>query len=227
MKPDWNAPEIADGPGLFYESRRYIGRLYREVRLTVPHIQQPTFQPLDGLPSVKGLLESLRRTKFVARDPIERAIYGQVSTLIQMEALVSSTYFHAKDMSSAFVDYVQTLRHISASFGVSHQRATKLTEEELVAGTIVAQSSQPRARSEATSQMREQTTLLANRISATITEDHNGMESLNRAWLAFKISRLQPAAFGSRSFRLIAIYEIFSAMRAIEMEERFPEQINS
>ncbi|KIP09624.1 hypothetical protein PHLGIDRAFT_28970 [Phlebiopsis gigantea 11061_1 CR5-6] len=221
MKPDWNAPEIADGPGLFYESRRYIGRLYREVRLAVPRVQQPTFHPLDGVPSVKAILDSLRQSKVVARDPIEIAISSQVPTSIQTEVLASTTYRHAKDMSSAFVDYVQTLRHISASFGVSHQRASKLTEEELVVGTIVAQSSQPRARSEATSQMREQTTLLANRISAMITESHDGKESLNRAWLAYKISRLQPAAFGSRSFRLIAMYEIFSAARAIEVEEKF------
>lgn len=45
--------------------------------------------------------------------------------------------------------------------------------------------------------------------------------STKRAWLAYKISTSQPTAFGFRSFGLIAIHEIFVAVRTIETVEKF------
>lgn len=54
MKPDWNAPEVADGPGLYYTSRRFIGRLYREVQLSVSRAQPSPRRPLDEILNTPG-----------------------------------------------------------------------------------------------------------------------------------------------------------------------------
>ncbi|KIP09625.1 hypothetical protein PHLGIDRAFT_503395 [Phlebiopsis gigantea 11061_1 CR5-6] len=160
IKPDWNAPEVAEHAslGLYYESRRCIGCLYREVQLTDPQTERPNRH------------------------------------------------------------YVQTLRHIAASFNIAYRRVARLTEEEVVVGTIIAQSSQPRMRQGAISEMREQGSILVNRIAIQLAgpDGDDKEEMLKRAWLAYRISTLHPDAFGSRSFGIVAMHEIFDAVKSIE-----------
>ena len=96
-------------------------------------------------------------------------------------------------------------------------------EAEVVIGTIVAKTSQPRLRKEAMSQMRDQTTILAAElregVSACDGDDEgttNYLDSLRRAWTAYKLSTMRPQLFGSRSFGLIALGEIFDCIKRID-----------
>lgn len=230
MKPDWNAPEITDATlGLFYQSQRYIGRLYREVKISVPQTQPPPVSSADVHLSPAEVLVALR-TAFKPRksDILERVMYARASQFISMPDALQVSDTAAAEMCSIFQDYVRTLRQICVSFNIAHKRgARRLSEEEVVAGTIVAQSTQPKVRKEAMSQMREQSSILVNRIAARIVgpkeEDGGKKGALTRAWLAYRLSTLRPHdhAFGFRSFGLVAMHEIFDAIKwIVAAEER-------
>lgn len=225
MKPDWNAPELVEGTGtgLYYESRRYIGRLYREVQLSVPRVRAPPACLVSEPLSSSAILECFRSGNFTPRDPIETAVHKRVAEFMDVDLVTRRTIQRIEGLTVAFNDYVQTLRHISVSFNISHRRTARLMEEEIVAGTIVAQSSQPRIRNEAMSQMREQGSILVNRIAVELAgpEEEDKFESLKRAWIAYRISTLRPDAFGFRSFGLLAMHEVFDAIKSIEVMRRF------
>lgn len=137
MRPDWNAPEIQDGLGLFYQSQRYIGRLYREVQLSVPRTQPPPQNALEVPVALVDVLTSFR-IGFKPRDVLERVVYNRASQFISMLDVLRSRDTTITEMWSILHDYVQSLRQICVSFNISHRRAARLGEEEIVAGTIVA-----------------------------------------------------------------------------------------
>lgn len=211
MKPDWNAPEVADGPALYYTSHRFIGRLYREVQLSVPRAKPPPRRPLDEILNTQAILSSLRCGRFVAKGSVELAIYTLASQYIEVDAPPSTNHHRDKEIFSAFMDYVQTLHQICVSFSMPHRRSPRPTSQRHA------------RRGETMSQMREQATFLVNRISAQIAGagGEDAKQSLKRAWLAYKISTSQPDAFGFRSFGLIAMHEIFVAVRTIKTVEKF------
>ena len=225
MKPDWNAPELAENArlGLYYESRRYIGRLYREVQLSIPEVKAPHLPPANGRLRAEEVLQTFRNNDFAPHNPVETAVYDRVLEFISVNIETHYTAQRVRDICEIFDDYVRTLHHISASFTISHRRAVRLTEEEIVAGTIIAQSSQRNMRKEVMSQMREQASILVNRIAAGIigVDEESKVEALKRAWIAYRISTLQPSTFGSRSFSVLAMHEIFDAIKSIETISQF------
>ena len=95
-----------------------------------------------------------------------------------------------------------------------------LTEEEVVVGTIVAQTTQPRVRKDKMAQMRGQASSLVARISRDIvgSDESNKKEILKRAWVAFRISTIDPDTFGSRSFGLIALRELLDAVKCLDAD---------
>lgn len=220
VKPDWKTPELTERHhmGLYYESQRFVGRLYREVQLPVPQAYPPPTPSLDDPLTAEDALDTLRTEAFAPRDAVETAIYSRVCEFAEVEPLPLSSRLHFGEVWAAFSNFVQTMHQISVSFNISPRRSTRLTEEEIVAGTIVAQSSQPAVRKEAMSQMREQASILVNRITGQITgpREEGPHVWLKRAWLAYRISALRPNTFGHRSFGLVAMHEIFVAIRAIE-----------
>ncbi|EKM55555.1 uncharacterized protein PHACADRAFT_161565 [Phanerochaete carnosa HHB-10118-sp] len=224
MKPDWSAPEIQDRLGLFYQSQRSIGRLYREVQLPVPRAQPPPANAFDVHLNTADTI-AIFRVSFKPRDVLERVMYNRTSQFISMPDVLNHSDIAITEICSILQDYARTLRQICVSFNISHRRAARLSEEEVVAGTIVAQSSQPRVRKEAVSQMREQSSFLVSRIAARIVGPKEGdggkNEALTRAWLAYRLSTLQPHAFGFRSFGLVAMHEVFDAIKwIVAMGER-------
>lgn len=225
-RPDWSAPELSDRTGArYYESMRYIGRLYREVKLDNPRVQVDVKSEDTGRLTLPAILVTFSGESFAPKDRIERAIHRHVSRFTRTDVFEAPAQRRATELWKTFSTYRQTLRQISLSFNIAHKRSTVLKEEEIVAGTIVAVSSQPRMRQESVSEMREKASILVNRTAAQIAgpKEEDLEESLKRAWLAYRISTLRPEQFGFRSFGLVAMHEIFSAVKAIEAMESLLE----
>ena len=91
----------------------------------------------------------------------------------------------------------------------------------LVAGSILAATNQRRMRKERVSQMREQSSMLTDYVSACLkgNDDEDLLEALKRAWTAFRLTAIRPDSFGAASFRLTAMHEVFDAIKSILAEE--------
>ncbi|EKM55558.1 uncharacterized protein PHACADRAFT_173705 [Phanerochaete carnosa HHB-10118-sp] len=216
-RPDWSAPET-EGSRRFYQSTRYLGRLFREVRLPVPpHPQQPkqTYEERLELGKVTAFFRDDSRASMNA---IDAKVHDFVYPYIQAAPLRHQQ--RIKQVWELFSEYVPRLRSICLSCNLYQRRSAMLTEEEIVAGTIVAHTSQPALRKERMSQMREQISLLTEHIATRLNgDDNNPHEVLKRAWAAYRLPTLRPESFGSKSFRFIAIHEIFDAVKRIVAED--------
>lgn len=219
IRPDWAQPEINHGDArTYYPSKRWIGQLYREIELpshrpfSTPG-QSLDFRALYSLERVKAIFD--KNTKWPVC-PVEKALRTRISPFVKSPHHYSSKRIEL--VYHVFKDYISGLRTICVSFTLSQKRSAALAEEEVVVGTIVAQSSQPRLRKESISKMGEQTGLLVNRIAQRLmgSDEENKHEAIKRSWIAYRISTIQQDAFGSRSFALIAMRELLTAVKSLE-----------
>ena len=214
-KPDWSKPEISDGDtSLYYESQRWIGRLFRRIELPqLPQDSKSQAPPAFGFPPWEHVLNVFQKNKFPRNDRVEEAIR------LQITPYVVSPYRYSMDrikpIWSCYKAYVSSLRTICANFTLAQRSTDMLTEEEVVLGTIVALSSQPRMRKDRMAKMQEQVALLVSRTIKQIlaSDEKSNVKVLKRAWVAFRVSTVQPKTFGSRSFGLIAMRVLFDALQ--------------
>lgn len=224
-KPDWHAPETVnlDGATNFYESQKAIGKLFRAIdlpdvrlhnaatRRQRQHVQDDATEPdLDEV--FASLCIGDRHD-----DALESAVKDRVAEFIDVEP-------HSKDVELAIDSlgrYSVDLQGICACNTIQRHKATMLSEEEAVVGTIVAKCSQRRRRKDAMSQLREQTSYLVKFVQEELAggEDTSQHEWLASAWAAWKVSRHLKDRFGAHSYGWIALGEVFGAMKAIEQEE--------
>ena len=232
-KPDWNAPEVGSTPGKYYESQSFIGRLFREIELSPPRpvaLDNNSMFTQCGSPDLQAQhrYSSLQLnavemfTRFKSEDAIETAVHALVSKYIGAEATNCDDEY-TQDIWLLFQDYVSQLRATCMAFSLAQGRGmdAMLTEDEIIVGTILAPARDSRfrkQRKEQTSQMREQASILVDRFASSLTEgigrDIEG--GLRRAWLGFRLTTIHRDAFGCKSFRLIALHEIFDAIKLKE-----------
>lgn len=228
IKPDWNQPELTfgDNTRLFYESQRWLGKLYREIKLPEPRI--PKAYSMSGshdvtLENVLGHFYD--NTLFnQQQDRVIRLVRHRVSQFISPWRYSKT---HIKEIWAYFHDFATELRTICAAHAISSSRSAVLTEEEAIVGTIVAKCSAPRRRKDAIARLREHTVLLFDRI-ATYVIGPSAKEGddplvhlrtqLARAWVAYGLSIIYRTAqyFGSRGFGLVALSEIFDIIKQLE-----------
>ena len=102
-----------------------------------------------------------------------------------------------------------------------------LTEEEALVGTIVAKCTDQKKRKEQTAKLRERTTNLFDRtvrqaIGPALKEEddfeEHTKEALKRGWVAYGISLIfrRSQYFGAHSFGILALSEIFDAIKKLE-----------
>lgn len=72
------------------------------------------------------------------------------------------------------------------------------------------------------SQLRENTATLVNSIKEQIAgdEDVPSEESLQRAWIAYRLANLDGDNFGARSFGWLSLGNVFEAIREMDEEKR-------
>ncbi|EKM55559.1 uncharacterized protein PHACADRAFT_256273 [Phanerochaete carnosa HHB-10118-sp] len=216
-RPDWSAPEVQDGDSrVYYESRRWIGCLYREISLTAPDNSKSGSRKSHSFPSIDKVIEIFDKNKFPTNDPVAEAL------LVRITPYVASPYRYSRKriepIWDCFRSYVTSLRTLCTTFSLVQRHAAMLSEEEVVTDTIVAQTNQPHMRKERMAKMREHAGQLVARAAARMIDSERGdkKEVVKRAWVAFRVSTIQAEAFGSRSFGLLAIRELLEALKQLE-----------
>lgn len=232
IKPDWSCPELhaEDRARLYYESQRWLGRLFREIKLPEPRIARASYLPNNHDVTLAQVFICFKDTRFFSSrsDPIFKLVKQKVSEFIP---LWENTTPQIHDARGFFLEFSNQFRTICATFSHS-SRSPLLTEEEAIVGTIVAKTTAPRKRKDLTSQLREQTSRLFDRIASQIGggwvegEDNylvHFRTALRRAWVAYCMSVIyhQYRHFGSRAFALLAMSELFDAIKKLEDAARY------
>ena len=218
-KPDWNAPENVNvDSALFYESQRAIGRLFRAIDLpalrTAKRTQRNRRRQLEqDDQTLEDEFENFHLHD-ANEDPVQMAVEARVSDLIDLPTDCSEMVDCA---SQLFDRYVFELETICASHSLSPARSARLSEEEAVVGTIVAKCSQPRKRRDLMAKMRELTDRLVRSVREELAgEDGALTSSLERSWIAWRLSIIKKDTFGAKSFGWVALGGIFEAIKEIE-----------
>ncbi|KAI0274706.1 RdRP-domain-containing protein [Gloeopeniophorella convolvens] len=224
MKPDWHAPETVDldGADNFYPSQKAIGRLFRAVDL--PAVQTHSRATRQQRRHLHGDLSELDLDDVFAAlcledatdDPIEVAVETSVAQHISIEP-------HSKFVTLAIASldrYSINLQGVCTCNALPRHKTATLTEAEAVIGTIIAKCSQRRRRREAIAQLREHTGYLVKAVRAELAgdEDTSLYDWLASSYAAWKVSLHFKTRFGSSSYGLIALGEIFDAVKAIEQD---------
>ncbi|TCD63993.1 hypothetical protein EIP91_004695 [Steccherinum ochraceum] len=229
QRPDWDAPEtkITAETKEYYPSDKYIGRLFREIDLpAVPEAQRAQWdqgrrirREHEEWMTPDEVLEAFNDEEDVdedGEDLVRNAVEGKVLHFIALgrhdDEMVSEVW-------EIFTSYRSQLQTICADNSISRNRSAMLTEEEAAVGTIVAKCSQPRLRREKISKLREQTNALVQGVAHQLEGEIGTLpeKSLERAWVAYRLSQLTEY-FGAKSFRWIALRQVFDAIRVIENE---------
>ena len=223
IKPDWFAPEIISTlDANYYESQTALGKMFRAIRLPplaaashdsrAQHRRQK-IRESRGL-SLVDTLERLSLSSNSLNDPISTKLQRRLRPLVDLE----DDEEMALAMSTLFDYFAAELEHICFSYTLSRSAAARLTEEEILMGTIVAKSAQPRMRRDNISSMREETSTLVRRMWKELEggEDTVIKDWVNRGWTAWRVSLIKQNLFGSKSFGWIALRAIFEAIKHLD-----------
>ncbi|EIN05637.1 RdRP-domain-containing protein [Punctularia strigosozonata HHB-11173 SS5] len=228
-RPDWNAPEtINPEDGAYYESTKAIGKLFRRIDLPGPQEakEQARAQRRQMKRRRHGLTEddieddlALTAEHAMWDDPITIALQARLREFLDLDESDDPTM--VESVGELFDKYCSELLYLCDTHTISQsRRGMPLTEEEVVVGTIVAKTSQPRKRREVMAKMREQSALVVNSVRSDLAgEDADPYEKwLKKAWLAWRVAAAETTknTFGAKSFGLIAIGSIIDGIRSTE-----------
>ncbi|KAG5722151.1 putative RNA-dependent RNA polymerase 1 [Termitomyces sp. T112] len=195
-KPDWHAAEVVSPRHTdYYESDRALGILYRSITWKNPEtesVNQDSQQP--------PLTDPIS-------DRLKRFVKAHLNPSLRLESL-----------PEMFKRYVDELNYICATHVLSNTPGSRLTEAEVVAGTILAKCSQKRWRKDRIYRMRLHASALVRDVQRQLAEDLRSanhqqlVDGLSAAWAAWEYSHRQAHAFGAGSFGLIALGVIFDCL---------------
>ncbi|KAG6851310.1 hypothetical protein H0H93_011746, partial [Arthromyces matolae] len=193
-KPDWHAAEVVSPRHTdYYESSRALGVLYRSIVLD-------DFQPEP--------VSSTDDPHAPLTDPISMRLKDALKHHLTRCSRVN-------DLPPMFQRYVNELRYICATHVLSNTPGSRITEAEVVTGTILAKCSQKRWRKDRIYRMRLHASTLVRDVQRQLIEDlreashQQLMEGLSFAWAAWEYSQQRIHTFGADSFGLIALGVIF------------------
>ncbi|PVG04809.1 RdRP-domain-containing protein [Serendipita vermifera] len=218
-KPDWFANETTNlSEADFYPSERHIGHLFRAIKLpAVPEAmkiarrQQRLLDDVEEDLDVAAVQDNLLENDCL----ITRRLRGRMQELgIDVQIFLEN---NAAGIIAEILDSYERYSVELSCLYKSHSLSTKvpLSEEEIVAGTIVAKCAQPRMRQDYTSAMRREATSLCETIREEIegSEETSYEDTLQRAWVAWKVALAYSESFGAKSFGLLALDVMFSTFR--------------
>ncbi|KAF8267893.1 RdRP-domain-containing protein [Lactarius quietus] len=132
FKPDWDKKEVTGARELeFYESDRALGHMFRSITLRDPS------EPIDGFPTTPpGTVAPLE-------DPITRTLAPLVQSTLNTTAPTPPTA-EIPQPEELHATYVREMRYICLTHTLVDAPDVRLKEEEVVLGTILATTRQPR-----------------------------------------------------------------------------------
>ena len=226
-KPDWHAAEVlAPRECDYYESPRALGQLYRAVTLKSPP-QRAKEESMD--PKSDNIT-------YVLRPKV-------VEVIPDLEKVEVTEKFDILDeVLRIFYQYQDELSYICATHVVSNQPGARLTEEEIVTGTIVAkaspldmdhlqhlirslQATQAKWRNERVFRMQLNSSALARETRRRLTpgwkrsENLETVEAIKRGWVAWMFSVRNKMQFAANTFGMIALAIIFEGLNDLTLAE--------
>lgn len=238
-RPDWMRPEtVGDLGAEYYESQTALGRLFRAITLPVeerrrrprPWTRARPGQSSDrrrGSDSQEDLQSLFARLGLDDDDdddngpqaPVQAAIRNKVREYIQfrrpsLELVELVRRLHDR--------YVGELQSICVKHTLTFRHGGRLTEEEVMTGTITQKTTVQRRRKEMTTKMRETTDIVVRRTKQDLMggEEVRAEESLKRAWTAWQYTLTKGQEFGARSFGFVCLLVIFEAMKEMDDMDR-------
>jgi RNA-dependent RNA polymerase len=128
---------------------------------------------------------------------------------------------NAAEIRNAFRHYVDELAYISSTHTLSSTNDVRLTEEEIVVGTILAKCSQRRWRKDRMHRMRTHSQVLVQEVQRKLMNNLDNastaqiQQGLMKAWNAWDFSLQHSNDFGANSFGLIALGIIFECLQKL------------
>jgi RNA-dependent RNA polymerase len=161
FKPDWDKKEVTgEHDPKFYESDRALGYMFRSITLRDPS------EPIDGFPTTPaGVIAPLD-------DSISRALAPLVQDVLNTDIDMTTTASPARPAAEIplpeelHATYVREMRYICVTHTLVDSPEVRLKEEEVVLGTILATTTQPRWRNDRTYRMRLHSAALVRDIRA-------------------------------------------------------------
>ncbi|KAI9446028.1 RdRP-domain-containing protein [Lactarius indigo] len=215
-KPNWDMKEVTGAQELeYYESDRALGHMFRSITLRDPN------EPIDGFPTTPpGLIAPLE-------DPISRTVAPLVqSTLYTMTTTApgppEAEIIGAKEL---YAWYVREMRYICMTHTLVDAPDVRLKEEEVVLGTILAATTQPRWRSDRAYRMRLHSGALVRDIRSRIVpkakedeptdeELRAGLQTAWRMWFWAQHRRDKDKEF-IESFSLIVLGVVLDCLKRL------------
>ncbi len=207
-KPDWHSAEVVSPRKTdYYESTRALGYLFRAI----------TLENTENISEMPHCTDPMS-------DKITFALFEKVKGYLGASAYVEEA---PTDIIRTFKHYKDELSYICGTHTLSNAPGTNLLETEVVIGTILANCSQKRWRSDRIYRMREHATTLVREIKQSLLGMGISMEEaspmdiisgLERAWRAWNFSIYERGEFAAYSFGLIALSTIFNCLN--ELKER-------
>jgi len=217
FKPDWHKAEVTGARELdYYVSDRALGYLYRSIELRDPK------EPVEGL-AIESPDEMM---------PLEDAITRAVAPYVR------STLKHTDDEAVAIkqssVDdghaeqlhthYVREMRYICVTHTLVDAQDVRLTEEEVVLGTILANCTQTRWRSDRSYRMRLHAEELVDDIYTQIVQCEGGsraatdeqlLAALPHAWSAWCWAQHHKDLEYIESFAILILRIVFDCLKRL------------
>lgn len=142
-KPDWYVGEAGHYRVKTYRSQRHIGHLYRVVQLPAlaeaKTLAQKQRHRLEWTAD-DSMLEALINSKVEDTSLLSRLLKQRIEESTDVDNIDIDTERTIQDMLNIHAKYSEQLMHICTIHSLS--KWTPLSEEEAVAGTIVAKTSQ-------------------------------------------------------------------------------------
>jgi RNA-dependent RNA polymerase len=217
MRPDWSADELAPNykrlPTNFYESRRALGVLFRNVALPElgPRSRKEAGRAVDDV--LNGLEQISLGDDPIIDDPVTLLIRNKLGGRIDL-SFDGELAQHI--LIPQFKEFSRHLTWICATYSLGQH---PLTEEECWAGTIVAKSSQHRRRNDLQARMRQQCTFIADDIREDLAVPDDTEEWLIRTWVAWNIARRWERTFGAKLYGYLALGSLLEALAVIRQRE--------
>ncbi|KAH9945817.1 RNA dependent RNA polymerase-domain-containing protein [Epithele typhae] len=206
-KPDWKMAEEDDPRDTdYYMSSRALGELFRSITVSKPQVPKQSFPDPEG----PKIVQKPPTKQSILCDPISLALRPFIER--QLHYFINDDN-NVADMRTLFLRYERELRYICVTHALSDAPDIRLQEEEVAIGTILANCSQHRWRTDRMHRMRMHASELARDIrlrlfrpSDTLNPDQGELlYGLSLAWLAWDFGMRNAQVFGARTFSLIAL----------------------
>ncbi|KAG8748541.1 hypothetical protein FRC10_003675 [Ceratobasidium sp. 414] len=212
-RPDWDVGELGfrSQRDAMYESERALGWLYRDIQLSEDKLQHKGTHPSSRFGMDLDVAAHAKPLPRGELDTVSNYLRYALQRYIHVDAVPQK---HFEEAVELLEEYIGELTRICNTYALTSRSV--LSEEEVVAGTILERTSQRRRRQDMISEMRTASSSLVANVRDILkgSESDELEEWMLRAWAAYQVARASDD-FGRKSFGLLALGNAFDAIEAI------------